>query len=293
MRPSRISFGRTGAHRAVTAADRPEKEPRCCRDGFGAGAGRMMRTGYSGAKGNCPRYVCAHAKQLYGSARTCQSLGGRLLEQGVLDEIFKQLVRALIHEVVVTVNHEARTADVTIAWEGGATTSFQMALRKTGGHFRATDEDTLDLVGRLAVHYDDKTIAAIMSRQKRTTGTGLPFTQSRIKTLRQRYGIPAFVPPVAPPDGDAIVMTADQVANEFGVDKSTVYRWLKDGFIVGEQITSGAPWQIRVDDELRAKIAEDAPEGWFPLADAAIALGVARQTVLHRVQRGELKAGYV
>jgi predicted site-specific integrase-resolvase len=88
-------------------------------------------------------------------------------------------------------------------------------------------------------------------------------------------------------------MTAEQVANEFGIDKCTVYRWLKDGFIVGEQITPGAPWQIRVDGELRAKIAEDAPEGWLPLADAARALGVVRQTVLHRVQRGELKAVYV
>ena len=27
--------------------------------------GRIMQTGYSGTKGNCPRYVCARAKQLY------------------------------------------------------------------------------------------------------------------------------------------------------------------------------------------------------------------------------------
>src|SRR5919108_1635811 len=122
MRPSRISFGRTGAHRAVTAADRPEKEPRCCRDGFGAGAGRMMRTGYSGAKGNCPRYVCAHAKQLYGSARTCQSLGGRLLEQGVLDEIFKVLEPAALEATIgalkeAEAHHAERTKAFALAVE--------------------------------------------------------------------------------------------------------------------------------------------------------------------------------
>ena len=33
--------------------------------------GRMMQTGYSGTKGNCPRYVCARAKQLYGAEHAC------------------------------------------------------------------------------------------------------------------------------------------------------------------------------------------------------------------------------
>lgn len=32
----------------------------------------------------------------------------------------------------------------------------------------------------------------------------------------------------------------------------------------------------------------EAPDGWLGLDDAAKALGVARQTVLHKVQRGEL-----
>jgi hypothetical protein len=35
-------------------------------------------------------------------------------------------------------------------------------------------------------------------------------------------------------------------------------RWLADGFIVGEQVTPGAPWQIRITDELRARIVQQA-----------------------------------
>jgi excisionase family DNA binding protein len=34
----------------------------------------------------------------------------------------------------------------------------------------------------------------------------------------------------------------------------------------------------------------DVPDGYLPLAEAAKRLGVARQTVLHKVQRGELNA---
>jgi biotin operon repressor len=72
-----------------------------------------------------------------------------------------------------------------------------------------------------------------------------------------------------------------------------VHRRLREGFITGEQITPGAPWQIRLTDEFRARVCEHAPDGWLPLAQAAEALGVARQTVLHKVQHGELPAVYI
>src|SRR5918995_2010006 len=50
--------------------------------------GRLMQTGYSGVKGNCPRYVCARAKQLYGGEKGCPGLGGRRLERRILGEMF-------------------------------------------------------------------------------------------------------------------------------------------------------------------------------------------------------------
>ena len=71
------------------------------------------------------------------------------------------------------------------------------------------------------------------------------------------------------------------------------YPTLRDGFITGEQITPGAPWQIRIDQALRDRIRPEAPAGWLPLDRAARVLGVARQTVLHKVQRGELAAIHV
>ena len=89
------------------------------------------------------------------------------------------------------------------------------------------------------------------------------------------------------------MVTIAQAAGELDVSTATVHRWLREGFITGEQITPGAPWQIQLTDELRARVREQAPDGWLPLTQAAAALGVARQTVLHKVQRGELAAVYV
>jgi len=47
---------------------------------------------------------------------------------------------------------------------------------------------------------------------------------------------------------------------------------------------------IGVTDEIRARFVADIPSGYLPLDEAAKRLGCARQTVLHKVQRGELDA---
>jgi excisionase family DNA binding protein len=170
-----------------------------------------------------------------------------------------------------------------------------MSMTKTGGHFRATDEDTVDLVRRLAVHYDDTTIAMILSRQHRRTGTGLPFTKSRIKSLRVSRGIPAHQSPesVTAEDDDAVVVSVAEAERLLGVGKVTIYRWLRDGFLTGEQLTAGAPWRIRIDQAVRDRVRPSVPDGWVGLGQAATSLGMSRQTVLHKVQRGDLEAVHV
>ena len=75
-----------------------------------------------------------------------------------------------------------------------------------------------------------------------------------------------------------------------GMNTSSIHRWLADGFIAGEQLTPGAPWQIRITDELRARIVQQAPPEYLPMLETTLKLGVSRQTVLQRVKRGELQA---
>jgi DNA invertase Pin-like site-specific DNA recombinase len=208
----------------------------------------------------------------------------------------KQLIRAVISEVVLTICDQQRVADLRIIWQGGAVTELTMPMTKKGGHTRTTSEDTVDLVRRLAERYDDKTIAQILSRQHRRTGTGLTWTKARVKTLRVSRGIPAFQPEpetVSAAGQDVPVATIAEAERILDVTKGTLYRWLRDGFITGEQLTPGAPWQIRIDQALRDKIRPEVPDGWLPLDQAAKTLGIARQTVLHKVQRGELQAVHV
>ncbi len=205
----------------------------------------------------------------------------------------KQLLRAILTDVVVTVDRqsEQHTAQLRVAWEGGQVTQHTVTLPRTGSHTRATDQDTIALVRRLAERYPDRQIAAILARQGRQTGAGNPFTAHNVHGLRTYHKIPAA--PIRATTHDADMVTIARAANELGVSTATVHRWPREGFITGEQITPGAPWQIQLTDELRARVYAHAPDGWLPLTQTAEALGVARQTVLHKVQRGDLAAVYV
>lgn len=199
-------------------------------------------------------------------------------------------MRCLIEEVTLDVAREERRATVTIRWQGGAITELAVALPKPQPAIR-TDEATIELLKRLAAHYDDATIAGILNRQGRRSATGERFTQVIVGGLRRYRNIPAYKPPAEPPDGQLLPIA--KAADELGIAPSTLHRWLNDGFVAGEQDTPGAPWRIRVNDELRALFVEDAPTGSVPIVDAMRVLGVSRQTVLQRVKRGELKAIHV
>jgi DNA invertase Pin-like site-specific DNA recombinase len=209
----------------------------------------------------------------------------------------KQLLRAVISEVVVTVHADTRIADLRIIWQGGAATELDMPMNKMGGRLtKGTSEDVIHVVRRLAARYDDATIAAILGKQRRRTATGLPWTRARVAILRAQHHIPVCPPRpanVTPGGDDVLVVPICKAEKILGVGRHTLYRWLRDGFITGEQMTSGAPWQIRIDQALRDKIRPEVPEGWLTLDAAAKTLGVARQTVLHKVQRGELQAIHV
>jgi DNA invertase Pin-like site-specific DNA recombinase len=200
----------------------------------------------------------------------------------------KELLRTLLEEVIVTVDRPERRAHLTLRWRGGALTELDLALPRSQPRGYHTDEDIISLLRRLATHYSDDVIAGILNRQGRKTATGERFTAVHVGGLRRYRNIPRFQPPAEPPTGE--LASIRKAAEILGINTSTVHRWLNDGFIAGEQLTPGAPWQIRITDELRARFVEQAPADYLPMLEATMKLGVSRQTVLQRVKRGELQA---
>src|SRR5262249_38530246 len=154
-----------------------------------------------------------------------------------------------------------------------------------------TEEDTMELLPRLAKLYPDDLIAGILNRQGRKTATGQRFTAGHVGNLRRYHKMDRYPSQADVSEGELV--TVQKAAEILAVVPSTLHRWLNIGFIAGEQITPGAPWRIRMTEECRARFVEQAPPGYLPMIDARRKLGVSRQTVLQRVKRGELQAIYV
>jgi DNA invertase Pin-like site-specific DNA recombinase len=203
----------------------------------------------------------------------------------------KELIRALLEEVNIRIQQDPPRAHLTLRWRGGALTDLDVNLRRYRIAPIRTQEDTIELIRRLAAHYPDATIAGILNRQGRKTARGERFTANQVGSLRRYRQIPRHQPTQNPQEGRLV--TVQGAADILGVAASTVHRWLADGFIAGEQITPGAPWRIRMTDELRDRFVEHAPDGYLPMLEATRILGVSRQTVLQRVKRGELEAVHV
>jgi DNA invertase Pin-like site-specific DNA recombinase/predicted DNA-binding transcriptional regulator AlpA len=203
----------------------------------------------------------------------------------------KELLRTLLEEVIVTVFKAEKRARLTLRWRGDSLTDIDLDLPRRRQASVRTDEDTIALVRRLAAHYPDAVIAGILNRQERMTAYGHRFTANHVGNLRRHWKIPRFEPPAAVPQGE--LLSVKQAAAALGVATSTVHRLLNDGFIGGEQLTPGAPWRIRLSDDLRARFVDDAAQGYLTMYQAMRLLGVSRQTVLQRVKRGELDAIHV
>jgi DNA invertase Pin-like site-specific DNA recombinase/predicted DNA-binding transcriptional regulator AlpA len=202
----------------------------------------------------------------------------------------KELLRTVIEEVTITADKDRYRAHLTMRWRGGALTEIDLDLPRRRAAVR-TDEDTVALLRRLAMHYSDAVIAGILNRQERRTAYGHRFTANLVANLRRNTNIPCYERPDTSPDGE--LLTIKQVATALDVATSTVHRWLNDGIIAGEQLTPGAPWRIRLTDDLRARVAEEAPEGYLTMYQTMRQLGVSRQTVWQRVKRGEIEAIHV
>ena len=146
--------------------------------------GRIMQTGYSGPKGNSPRYVCARAKQLYATERGCCSIGGGRLEKTILAELFAVLEPAALEATAKALaeadeQYQRRLA----AFELAAERARYEACRAQRQYDTVEPENRL-VARTLERAWEDK-LAAVRKAENDLR-----------KTLRVSRGIPAFQVPI-------------------------------------------------------------------------------------------------
>jgi DNA invertase Pin-like site-specific DNA recombinase len=223
------------------------------------------------------------------------ALGGDLKQVGTAstttDRDRKELLRTLLEEVKINVLTEEGKIRLGLRWKTSSVTELDLVWKVPRTSPIRTDEDTIDLMRRLAAHHPDTVIAGVLNRQGRKTATGENFTANRVASLRNHWEIPCYQAPATAPQGP--LLTVEAAADELGIAASTLLRWLDDGFVGGEQVTPGAPWRIRMTSQLKQLVVPEVPPGYVAMPQAMRLLGVSRQTIMQRVKRGELAVVHV
>lgn len=163
---------------------------------------------------------------------------------GVTMRARQQLLRALIIDIIVDVDDDARDVILTIHWRGGQHSELRVRKPKTGEHSCATIENALEIMRSMAGRWSDEHIAATLNRMAIPTGQGKTWTAKRVGSIRRVRGIHGYLS--AENDGEWLTMR--DAAKALGTTHHTLRRLIKAKILPAVQLVPEAPWQIKVSD---------------------------------------------
>ncbi|MGX5851890.1 recombinase family protein, partial [Mesorhizobium sp. PL10] len=178
-----------------------------------------------------------------------------------VDMRFRQrLLRALIKDIVVTVDDDARQVELTIHWQGGQHSQVHIRKPKSGEHTKSTPEEAMAIIRSMATRWSDADVAATLNRMGMRTGQGKTWTGHRVSSLRRVHKIEGYRS-ACNTGGEWLTMS--EAATKFGVTNHKIRRAVEAGLLPTEQIMPGAPHQIRAADlekpAVKAAISRKGP----------------------------------
>ena len=164
----------------------------------------------------------------------------------------QRLVRALIREIVVDVDKEAREIILAIHWRGGHHSEHRMKKPMTGEHTKSASLEADAVIRDMAAKWSDEHVAATLNRMGLMTGQGLTWSAKRVSSHRRNHDIAAY----ESKNKDGRCLTMSEAASELGVSHYTIRCLIKSRVLPARQVVEDAPWQIMVDDLRRPEVEE-------------------------------------
>lgn len=154
-------------------------------------------------------------------------------------ELKKRILRTVIEEIIVDINHDSGHIEMQIHWKGGVHTPLRAHKNKVGVNTNATDKTIAELVGEMAKAWTDKFIASQLNRLGLKTGKGNNWSETRVKNLRRENNIP--VHSKAP---ERTWKTMEEAAEILEVSATTTRTMIRNNILPARQIIPGSPWMI-------------------------------------------------
>lgn len=157
--------------------------------------------------------------------------------------IKKRILRTVLNEIIVDLNHGTHTIEMRLHWAGGVHTELKIPKNKPGCHSRATSQDIIELVRELAKVQTDSHIAATLNHLGLRSGPGNTWNQTRVKHFRHYHQIPVYVE-----DPARTWMTMNEAAETLKVGVRVVRTMVEHGILPARQAVKCAPWIIESSD---------------------------------------------
>ena len=156
----------------------------------------------------------------------------------------QQLARALINEITVDIDDQAREIVLIIHWKGGQHSELRLRKPQTGEHDCRTSDEALAVIRSMASRWSDQDIAATLNRMGLPTGQSKTWTAHRVGSIRRVRAIHAY----KSAEKDGTWLTLREAAEQYGVTSHRIRKLIKAGLLRAEQVVPGAPFQILAAD---------------------------------------------
>lgn len=154
-------------------------------------------------------------------------------------DLKKRVLRTVINEIVVDVDHDSGHIEMKIHWAGGVHTPLRVRKNQPGQNGNATGADAVELVRKLATGWNDGHIASMLNRAGLLTGKGNSWNETRVKNLRRENAIPVFSK-----SQPRTWKTMLEAASQLGVSNCVIRTMVRNKILPAKQIAKSAPWMI-------------------------------------------------
>ena len=137
----------------------------------------------------------------------------------------QQLVRALVNEITVDIDEQAREIVLIIHWKGGQHSELRLRKPRAGEHACSTSDDALAVIRSMATRWSDQDIAATLNRMGLPTGQNKTWTAHRVSSIRRVRGIHAY----RSAEKDGAWLTLREAAAQRGVTSHRLRKLIKAG----------------------------------------------------------------
>lgn len=138
----------------------------------------------------------------------------------------KRMARLLIEDVTLL---KGDVITIQIRFRGGATRILSLPLLLSAPDARRTPQDVIREVDRLLDQHTDEGVAAELNAKGFRTGTNQAFDRLFVRYVRLTYGLEDRYSRLR----EAGLLTKEEMAEQLGVDSSTVRLWRRQGLVEG------------------------------------------------------------